>query len=274
MSLFPELIVWFFLSLASISIIFKQKLWIIFFLLSVVSAFFTEVLTLQGTLIVAIGIVAAYVARKQTGWVRWLFHTFLIVWGLLLATHTLSGFNNIQVIDQAMTGVNSIPFSMSLNIDKPMLIFAFVILLPTMLEKPPHVHIRTLLLISIVGLTLLPLLGYFIGIIKPELSLPSWIGLFAFNNLFLTCVVEEVFFRGYLQNRLSQYGVMIGLTGSSLLFGLAHFSGGVELMMLATLAGVFYGAIYLATGKLYMAIVAHFLFNMYHLIFYTYPLSS
>ena len=274
MYLFPEIIVWIFLSLAIIIIAANKKIWGVFFALSIAFAFFIGILELEGVLIILAGIAIAYYARKQKGWRLYFLHSLLIVWGLLLAAHILPGFNNLKVIDNVVTGINSVPFSMSLNIDKPMLIFAFVLLSPNMLVKPSSTNIKTVLTISIIGLISLPLLGYFMGVIKPEMSVPSWIGLFALNNLLITCVSEEVFFRGYLQNILNRYGQFIALVGSSLLFGLAHFSGGINLIILATIAGAFYGAIYLSTGRLYMAIISHFLFNIYHLIFYTYPISN
>lgn len=106
-------------------------------------------------------------------------------------------------------------------------------------------------------------------LIRVDISTPSWWWLFALNNLFFTCVVEEVFFRAYLQTKLSkQFNRYIGLCIASLWFGLAHFSGGLTYIVIATVAGFLYGVVYLRTGKIAHAILAHFM----HLMFFTYPM--
>ncbi|RDE24034.1 CPBP family intramembrane metalloprotease [Motiliproteus coralliicola] len=274
MQFFPEIIVWIFLFIAILTIAMERKVWLVFFFLSIASALLLEILEITGVMIVLAGISIAYYATKQVGWRLYLVHSLLIIWAILLATHQLPGFNNLNVIEQAVTGANSVPFSMSLNIDKPMLIFAFILLLPGMLVKPPSGNRNIYVVLSVVSLISLPLLGCLMGLIKPEISVPSWIILFGLNNLLITCVSEEVFFRGYLQTIFSRYGQAVALAGSSLLFGLAHFAGGIELIILATVAGACYGLIYLATGRLYMAVAAHFSFNLYHLIFYTFPFAS
>lgn len=43
---------------------------------------------------------------------------------------------------------------------------------------------------------------WYLGVIKMEIGFPSWIVYFLFSNLFLVALVEEAFFRGYLQQRL------------------------------------------------------------------------
>ncbi|WP_084228199.1 CPBP family glutamic-type intramembrane protease [Pseudoalteromonas byunsanensis] len=61
---------------------------------------------------------------------------------------------------------------------------------------------------------------------------------------------------------------------SSLLFGLAHFSSSVEYMLVASIAGFLYGAVYAFTGKLYWAVITHFLINFVHLALFTYPIVN
>ena len=111
-----------------------------------------------------------------------------------MSTHNLPGFHNLKVVDNVVSGINSAPLSMFLNIDKPMLIFAFILLFPNMLAQSKSAHVKKVLTGSVLGLVSLPWLGYFLGVIKPELSIPPWIGWFVLNNLLITCVSEEVFF--------------------------------------------------------------------------------
>ena len=65
---------------------------------------------------------------------------------------------------------------------------------------------------------------------------PKWTALFllfAPVNLFFTCLSEEAFFRGFVQHELSRIGsnralaAGIALTVAAILFGLAHFGGGL-----------------------------------------------
>lgn len=78
--------------------------------------------------------------------------------------------------------------------------------------------------------------------LQPEVTVPNWWWLFALNNLLLTCVAEEAFFRGYVQQAVSmRFGSMVGVTVASLLFGVAHIHGGFLLVVFATLSGAAMG---------------------------------
>jgi membrane protease YdiL (CAAX protease family) len=123
-------------------------------------------------------------------------------------------------------------------------------------------------------LSLFPLAWAF-GAIAPEFSLPQWWWIFALNNLLFTCVAEEALFRGLIQQYLvGKFGSMAGITLAALLFGMAHFSGGLLLIFFSGLAGLGYGLIFYWTGRLWFAIGVHFLFNFGHFIFFTYPLLN
>jgi membrane protease YdiL (CAAX protease family) len=55
------------------------------------------------------------------------------------------------------------------------------------------------------------------------------------------------------------------------LFGLAHAHGGPALVVLATFAGIGYGAAYQRSGRIEAAILAHFALNAAHFLMFTYP---
>ncbi|HCM46338.1 MAG TPA: hypothetical protein DIS98_02100 [Colwellia sp.] len=63
-----------------------------------------------------------------------------------------------------------------------------------------------------------------------------------------------------------------GTYTDDLLIWSCAFLGGFSYMLLATLAGFLYGLVYLSTGKIWYAILTYFLFNMVHLVLFTYPL--
>jgi len=160
-----------------------------------------------------------------------------------------------------------------------MILFVLLMLSPALLisQKPiilfkAHNSLRLSALVVLVFILLFSL-AILLSLIKYDPQLPSWWWLFALNNLLLTCIIEEVFFRGFIQQKLTRLiNPLTGLILTSLLFGIAHFSGGFNYMLVATLAGFLYGLVYLNTGKIWYAISLHFCFNMIHLALFTYPL--
>jgi uncharacterized protein len=78
----------------------------------------------------------------------------------------------------------------------------------------------------------------------------------------LVAIPEEVFFRGVLQNLLeTRLGQRSALLLASLLFGLGHFNKGAAFhwryVLLATIAGIFYGRAWRAQRHLLASIITH-----------------
>ncbi|MGR5238592.1 CPBP family intramembrane glutamic endopeptidase [Vibrio alfacsensis] len=214
---------------------------------------------------------ASNLRMKPVYYIGW---GIVIVWCVMLLVHLIPGFHNLKVLDKVIAGPESAPFSMYLNLDKPLAFFALLFAYPMLLGGDNRPRVKPALITFVPLLTLLPIAAS-LGAIKPELSLPSWWWLFALNNLLLTCVAEEALFRGLLQQSLTRrFDWRIGLIVASVLFGLAHFAGGVILVVFATLAGLGYGLIFHFTGRLWCAVLAHFLFNFCHLLFFTYPVLA
>ena len=73
----------------------------------------------------------------------------------------------------------------------------------------------------------------------------------------ITAVPEEFLFRGLIQNSLSRWlGVPLGLAIGSVIFGLSHLPD-PRYAVLATIAGVAYGLVYLRTGKVTASAITH-----------------
>jgi len=73
----------------------------------------------------------------------------------------------------------------------------------------------------------------------------------------VTAVPEEFLFRGLIQNLLSRrLGVPLGLAVGSVIFGLSHLPD-PRYAVLATIAGVAYGWVYLRTGKVTASAITH-----------------
>ena len=73
----------------------------------------------------------------------------------------------------------------------------------------------------------------------------------------VTAVPEEFLFRGLIQNLLSRWlSVPVGLAIASVVFGLSHLPD-PRYALLATIAGLAYGFVYLRTGKVTASAITH-----------------
>lgn len=201
-------------------------------------------------------------------------HSLVVLLALALSLHLLPGFENWLQLDQIQLSEQSRPFSLYLNLDKPIVFFLLLLLLP---DLPGRYQLNfnasvQLLLISLLAIVVLSLLAIALGFVALEWKLPHWWWLFALNNVLFTAVVEEAFFRGYLQRLCSEKtGALVALFVVALLFGLAHLAGGVWYALLACLAGLFYGYLYWRSGSLAVAVAGHFAVNLVHFLALTYP---
>jgi membrane protease YdiL (CAAX protease family) len=111
-------------------------------------------------------------------------------------------------------------------------------------------------------------LGITLGFLHPHSAQPSpWSVGFQFFGIFLTVAVpEELLFRGILQNLLtksfrSEQRGLYGLLIASVIFGAAHLHHAPvpnwRYMILATIAGVFYGNTYRRRGRVSASALAH-----------------
>lgn len=120
-------------------------------------------------------------------------------------------------------------------------------------------------------------LGLALGQVRPDLKWTPYSAAFLATNLLFTCVTEEAFFRGLLLDRMAaamrrwRGGAVVALALSAVLFGLAHARGGAPLVLLATVAGLFYGWAYLRSRHVEGAILTHFALNAVHFLAFTYP---
>jgi membrane protease YdiL (CAAX protease family) len=99
--------------------------------------------------------------------------------------------------------------------------------------------------------------------------------IWAVTNLFFTCLSEEAFFRGFVLAELARPGgrawLAIAVIVSAVLFGLAHFGGGITYVIAGVIAGLGYGLAYARTRRVEAAMVVHFAVNAVHFLFFTYP---
>jgi len=230
---------------------------------------------------IALLLVSGFAVRQQTlQFGRYLGHGLFIILALALATHWWPGFHNAQVIAPQRFTNDAVPFSMYLNLDKPLIGFWLLLVCPWIVGRR---SLRLFLPVSAIALTLSAVLALggalLLGVVAWAPKWPDSAWLWLLNNLLLVTLVEEALFRGYIQSGLSRWlknlrhGENLALLLASLIFGLAHAGAGWQWVLLAGLAGIGYGLAY-RFGGLTAAIATHFGLNLLHFGLFTYPMLA
>ena len=207
----------------------------------------------------------------------------VLVLGVLLGMHALPGFHNFLLLDKVVLSSGAEPYSLYLNFDKTLvgiciLAFCHESLLSRVAEwrksfqRAAPLAVASVILVAFGAMAL----GYLTW-------QPKWTPLFWFwapVNLLFTCLSEEVFFRGFIQREItstlhgSRWGSGLAIAVSGLLFGLAHFAGGVSYVLLATAAGFGYAIVYHRSRSIEMSMLTHFALNATHFLLFTYPRAT
>ncbi len=215
--------------------------------------------------------------------IRFFLSLLIIFFAALPFSHVILSSKHITIFDGIRFSTISAPFWMGINIEKSIcgiILAAFLLKISRSFSEWKTI-LKEFLPIYII-LTLILLLPAFItGFIKYDFKLPDNMYLFIANNLLLTCLAEEVIFRGFLQKnihdilaktfKMSQAAPLVSITFTSLLFGILHFKSGFLMVIFAFIAGIGYGYAYQKSWKIETAILVHFGVNITHFIFFTYP---
>lgn len=213
---------------------------------------------------------------------RTFFALSLWILGTGAVEHILPGFSNLLVLNKIQISPDAIPFTLYLNFDKVVLGILILGLLHERILAPADwgkvIKMAAAPTILIVAIVLI--LSYAVNFVHFDPKIPSALWVFALNNLFFVCLAEEAFYRGFIQKYLttalpkSKHTASVALFIAAALFGLSHHKGGVQYVILATIAGIGYGWIYLKTKRIEASILAHFSLNILHFLFFTYPALS
>lgn len=252
-------------------------------------AFFCGIMnpTALGAVAIFWGICALHWRNPSTKkWLNSLRLFVIVAIAISFASHFVPGFHNLRLYSGLMITPTATPFTMYLNFDKTI---AAVILVATsglLLRQIGSFSLKSVVesvIIAALCVSLLVPAAMLKGYVNFEPKIPDFFWMWALNNLLFVCFAEEVIFRGIIQNYLMQYAMrwkmspFIPIFISALLFALllpGHVQGGPTFIAFATLSGLFYGYAYHRTHRLESAILVHFLVNLSHFLFFSYPMLA
>jgi len=247
--------------------------------ITVLAAFYQGIINIIGVSALSIftAIVYSYFNLLQLNKIiKTLLFISISVCFTIFAFHKVPGFFNILAIDKVQLSELSIPFSMYLNFDKVMpALIMFSLSDLYILEKQESKNALRYTFLSLsLCIIIIMALSLISGYVLFEPKIPSILPIWTINNFFFVCIAEEVFFRGFLQRTLQNLlpkQQILAVIIASLIFGIAHFQGGLIYIGLSSICGFFYGYAYHKTNKILCSMIVHFGLNLCHLLLFTYP---
>ena len=200
---------------------------------------------------------------------------------LALAVRRWPGFEPVILLENIRTAPDAQPMRITAHFDVGVAAFVFALFFCRRVASWQELRtvIRTALPIAAVTAVVVIGAAWGLGYVRPDLKWPDYAPLHLVKVLLWVCVLEEAFFRGVVQDRLTTWPWLAGKPGakwmvvgiSALLFGAAHLPGGWTYAALATAAGVGYSLAYDRTRRIEAPILAHFAVNAIHFIAFSYP---
>lgn len=220
----------------------------------------------------AFGFLAWCASQAKGGALRVVLLTLTALMALALSLHRFPGFVNPALVSELRLSANAPAFTHRLNFDT----IAAGIILFGLFCKPARSKRDWQAVAAqwplIAGTPVLVLAaGLALGFVAFDVKFSAYTPVFLLCNLLFTCVTEEAFFRGFLQEQFSKAGPYVALLLTSVLFGIAHFRGGPVYVVLATVAGLGYGYAYLRSKRIEAAIFTHIAVNGLHFVAFSYP---
>ncbi|MGD2169741.1 MAG: CPBP family intramembrane metalloprotease [Chlamydiota bacterium] len=251
--------------------------WIISYFFAFCFGLLSDHIKLTSLLPIAILAIASFKARQDEKKVS-IYDLLILLIGVGMTLHVFKGFNNWIMIEKYSISDDALPFTMRFAFDKATLgifLLAFIISLNKDFFGLKKIVLNVLLFTSILCLILFPISTHF-HFAKFDPKFPAISLQWILNNLFIVSVSEEVFFRGFLQAKLStvfnfRFGSFFALIVASTVFGLCHYSGGGLYIVLASFSGMIYGLSFLVSQRIEAAILTHFSLNAVHFFLFTYP---
>lgn len=228
-----------------------------------------------------VALAAASRAARQPGPRRVLAGAALLL-AFALGLHLVPGFSPIVVVDGVQVSPNAAPLRFSVSLDAGLAGLVIVLCFCRRCRTPAQAGeaLRRAAPVALGTAALVLGLAWAAGVVRPDVKWPAFAAAWLLKMLLWTCVLEEGFFRGVVQERLAAWAPIarrpalaaLPVAVAAGLFGAAHGPGGAGYAALATLAGLGYGWAYARTRRLEAAIAAHFTLNAAHFVGFTYPM--
>ena len=259
----------------------KIPAWSFALLISIILGLVSHQLDMIAIIPIILLALAAYYSQAEKAHilVRVIAGILVLILSIGLAAHQLPGFHNLNVLDHVYISSNAIPFTLYLNFDKTVVgIFILGFGYQLISSKKEWLQLFKQIAVKAPIVILVVIVAAFIlGFVRFDPKIPGSIFIWAITNLLFVCMAEEAFFRGFIQKNLSlmmkkiKYGDYLSLLIAAILFGVAHYAGGTKYVILATVAGMGYGWVYLTTKRIEGSILTHFGLNLTHFLLFTYP---
>lgn len=213
---------------------------------------------------------------------RFVLFVIAVALSLGLMVRFFPGFTGWPILKDAMISEGAFPFSLYLNFSKPFMGIA-VLAVGFPLISNPHEFgrvIKRALPLMIGGILIMIILALFSGLIKFDPKLPKIFWFFLVQNLIFVCIIEEAFWRGFVQRECFRafgekgFAANVGcIVVTAFFFAALHWFwvSSIPFLALVFVAGIIYGAVYQYTKAIEASIVTHWLFNVTHFALFTYP---
>jgi len=258
--------------------------WVACFTLSAALGVLSNVLSWSAMLALATLAATTFAAiQAPARLLRQLFAWSSAAIALAMALHLLPGFHSAKLYDGVRFSAESVPFTASMNFDKGAAgLFILAAFSPRMRRlSDTSIFAMPRLWLLVAGTPVIVIAAALItGMIRFDPKFPEGAWVFMATNLLVTCVAEEAFFRGLIQERLTRLvehrahlhwmPVLISTT----LFAMAHWGSGAMYLALVALAGLGYSLAYAVARRIEAAIATHFALNAVHFLLFTYPLAT
>lgn len=253
--------------------------WVVFFIASITSGTVSGYLTWQAICGLGIFGMTAYAAKKYDA-NRVARNLLLLLTGgmaLALSMHRFPGFSNPDLVTMQLSP-DALPFTHHANFDTTAagLILLALFCNPVRGCAAWKEIFRRAYPIAFTTLLCVFSFAVILQYLAIDFKVVPYTAIYLITNLLFTCVTEEAFFRGFMQEQLTRamswrFGAYVAALVSAVLFGLAHARGGPVLILLATIAGMGYAYAYLSIRRVEASIFTHFALNAVHFVAFTYP---
>ncbi|MDP4725594.1 MAG: CPBP family intramembrane metalloprotease [Alphaproteobacteria bacterium] len=259
---------------------FSKKIALIFYVGAIAAGLFVGALQPLALLTIPVLFGSLYVIQgRYNKALTALAHIAFTTLSFFLFFHFVPGISNFKIFDAVFVSERCAPFTMYLNMENEIIAFLLMyMIVPTSCARTEWKQVfvsagiyGSICIVSLMAAALAT------GFVKFNPKFPPQTFWFLVNNLMLVCIVQEAFFRGYIQKHLTawceahQISEMFALVAASIIFGLCHYQSGVVMVILSTIAGLFYGAAYMRNNRIEAAILVHFALNAAHFFFFSYP---